>query len=699
MATISNFSTGFNPVSFMYLNPELCLDQNISTVERARDFWNPSLSNLWTNLDFIPSAFDPAVFIGDQKDVINVSGLNESIRMSMSNEGYSDCELGRVSTFSIPTIYRNVYYTGLSNTLKFNNPGDSNVFSITANNLQVGDYVKLILGAATPLYTRVSAIVDWQTFKVEAPIRAGGILTGIRLYDPLRLARISFLRLFELDIEPNVLVNSVPTFNYELYSLLYPDARPLGKEAAFVDYVNRFGNNDVRIANVDEIGLGHASSLEQNIDQLTVHQLLNLDFGQETGRFQWNDVCMYYVTDDPRKPLESASPYFQGLITEYAIKKYIYNLTQPEFTICNIHVTGNALVDVCTTTCNLVVKNTSEFKGQVTGYNATFSNVLVNDALFSERVGIGPVETTNDYAYPLVQSSCNVQLDNLVIDETLYVTKTAQFMGDVLGNAAVFGSLVTGPRFGVGFDNSPWLDPLSNAGTIGSLLVTSNLSSPILCAGLANFDNMYIGQGTTTFNLTAANMFSSNLFINSNISCTGTINAIGDLIVGQRLVTANVTCDVITTSNLNMSNMTVDNVLWASNMYSYSHLASNITTKYMTISKNMTVSNLITTSNISVSGTIHCTGDIVSDNRVSSKGGCFFPEALGQVSVLRGIADISSNIYDIVFTQPYADPPLVFVTSYGECNAHAFITLKSGAGARIQVEYWPCQVMWMAIGL
>lgn len=441
MAFNQNFTTGFNPALFLYLNPTL----NLSSVEEASTYSN--IGGYMSNIDTIPAGLDPDVFISENRQNLDVSTLNNAIKDSILLQG--GCLDDGVY---YPTIYRSCINVG-SNVFQINRPGEV-TFNFSACNLRVSDEIKIVKNTGQSFYGHVDNIIDFQTFSVV--FQGGGIandmssaydyiLYGIKLYDPLRLARIGYLSLF--GTTPSNQVNIDSNFNYKLYELLYPDSANLNKEEAFLDFTNRRGNNDLRIASVDDIKCGASNGngcvfTNGDITYLKVTQHLDLSFGQETGRVTWNNQDIYYVTNDICRPIETVSPYFPGLITEYAIKNYMYNMFYPLATFCNINVTNVANINqlYCS---NVTVNGDAIFN----------SNVFINQNLVGGRIGIGTAPFNQT---PLANLQSNLVIENIHIDESLYVGGNIHFEGNLVANNAGFHD-VQGCKFGIG--------PCSGSGT------------------------------------------------------------------------------------------------------------------------------------------------------------------------------------------------------------------------------------------
>ena len=614
---MSNFDSGFNPYYFLYLNPSLCVTSSLSTVEQARDYWSANsnlLSNTWINLDYVPSALDPVVFIGEHKNknVLDVSALNHLIVQANALDSIEEEECSSTSqekgTFEVPTIYRAAVNID-SNVLQFDQPGDPTAFRITSSNLSVGDRIKLIKGHGVPMIATVCNILDDRTFAVNQlhppfDFFAPYTVWGIELMDPHRIARINYLRLFDQVnsnsthgsdgpvITPDVEVNISSNFNDALYTLLYPDARGLNRDLAYLDYTSRYGNNDVRVANVIDLlsssscssscssSNGHCipfpSHSEVYFSRANVTQVLNLDMNQETGRVIWNGLSLYYVTDDPYRALTDVSPYYQGLITEWAIKSYIRNLFWPLATFSNMNVLGTANFYGYVTMCNLTLTDLTVTNQLTTKFlectsNATFgASITANETIAGARIGIGygadHDRTTPSYPGCCEISTCNVVVANLYADQTLFVKETMQVSGNVIGTTATFGSDVSGKRFGIG----PLAQDIlpSNAHlyihTLDSLSITSNLLAAnaevpgVLTSGNAYFNNATVGFALnspwlTTSNILTQTLQTNTIYVTQSLTCSsGTVTCRSGLFESS-LTTGPSTCEkLFTTSNLNV---------------------------------------------------------------------------------------------------------------------------------------------------
>ena len=438
MAFDQNFTSGFNPVLFIYLNPSL----NLSSIEDAFTYvQNNNNNNFLSNIDIIPSGIDPLVFISENRSQLDISTLNSNIKQSMILNGE-----GLDNGVYFPTLYRSCINID-SNVFRINKPGEPSMY-FSSCNLNIGDEVKLVKHTGQNLYGVITNIIDNQTFKIDfsgclqindQSSEYNYNLYGIKLYDPFRLVCINYLRLYG-QVTPCNLVNIDENFNYELYQVLYPDSRNLNKEEAFVDYTNRKGNDELRIINVDDfstsnVGQGTVFTGSQvAVSALEVKQHLVLSFTQETGRVTWNNQDIYYVTNDICRPLYTVSPTFPGLITEYAMKNYLYNMFYPLATFSNIQITGitNATTVLCS---NLTVSE-----------EAGFNNAIINNNLLGGRIGIGI--TPSQQQYPILPTS-NAEFANVTVNQSLFIGNATKIMGHLYGATANFSS-IQGGKYGVG---------------------------------------------------------------------------------------------------------------------------------------------------------------------------------------------------------------------------------------------------------
>jgi hypothetical protein len=403
--------SNFNPVLLLYLNPELSVDSNVIAVEQAHEMYHSSnVGGYWYTLDAIPPLFDEGVFISDNKNTSSISSLNRYIKYAMINDGETSEQVERNGRF-FSTIYRQAYLRG-SNTFVFNLPGDLVPYKISSSNLNVGDQVKLLKNGSEFHYGHVASIIGNESFTLCNELYAFSdesssyLVYGIKLYDPIRLAKVSYLRQYAtLSTPPTTsYINMDTDFNFELYSLLYPDARLLDREAAFVDYMNRRDNEDWRIARTRDINAmgfdtSNTSNAADNFEYLRVNHHLDLNFGQNNGRVTWDGLNLFYATTNDVRKAADISPYFDGIITERAIKTYV---DRPFLTTANFNdlvVNGNA------TFCNTIrvpnIYSRSNYMSNVEAQNAQITNLVASNGVMSNLAVQADIEN-----YGCIFSGC-----------------------------------------------------------------------------------------------------------------------------------------------------------------------------------------------------------------------------------------------------------------------------------------------------
>jgi hypothetical protein len=131
-------------------------------------------------------------------------------------------------------------------------------YAFTESNLRVGDFVKVLDPLSSELLFTVDNKTD-TTFQVAShkyniDMSSNYILDGIKLVDPLRVAKIGLIRNYGTlpQNQSNVLPES-GTFNPTLYRLLYPDAARLNDQEAYVDFISKRKANVLRINNAEDI--------------------------------------------------------------------------------------------------------------------------------------------------------------------------------------------------------------------------------------------------------------------------------------------------------------------------------------------------------------------------------------------------------------------------------------------------------------
>ena len=485
-------SEGFNPVIFMYLNPELCLTNSIYTVEEARNFReaNPSLS-FQDNLSSIPEGFSTATFLSEYKDNVDFSRINQAIK-NVSGVG--------IGGVYYPTIFKTAVLLE-SNIVSFEVPGEGTTFTITSNNINTGDCIKVFkTDSQIPYYVNVTSVISSTQFTIAESNLDYGLLNiyGIKLHDAERLALIEYLN---MSTDSFVQVNINSNFNPDLYRLLYPEKLAINNLTSFTEYL---ASSNTEIGSVYDIGsgtgTGSGTSSTDTFQVLNVNQHLKLNFGQSTGKVTWNNTDLYYVTTNPNANVSSLSSVFQGLITEKAIKQWVNQTLNPSITLDNVIIRSNiSFPDSATMySSNLTIAGSVNFNS-----NCVFKGVIgVEDSIYSGKYGIfDDIERSN--FNPVLYTKCNIHFSNAHFDKSLYIGDKLEVNGDFYGNSAAFkGSLQT-HRIGIGstdFVSLRTIEPFSNS--ITPISINSNSIA-------------YIPPSSTTSSLQSTSY--SELFISNQI--------------------------------------------------------------------------------------------------------------------------------------------------------------------------------------
>jgi hypothetical protein len=456
---MSSFYSGFNPVYFLYLNPKLCVDNSIFTVEEAIDYWRDNsntMSSILSNMDLIPQGFDPQTYLSKIKANANFSQVNSNI-YTMLLRDYDVVDIVNKGAF-FPNIQETVISKG-SNVYSLDVYGTTSNISITSNILSTGDIVKLSVDGV-PLCSVVTSVVSTTDFTLDSnitiPIDKTMMLHGIKLFDIERVAHVNYLTFYQSNIPILTTIDS--NFNPDLYKLLYPDVAIFTNDQAYDDYLARDGTRIGSVYDFETFPGGGSSVIGEqgsNISTLTITSNLNLSFNSFQGKFTWAGTELYYVTTDHTRALSDVSPYIHGLASEYALKKWTYDLLWPsaqfsnaEFSNVIISPSGNLDVQTISSS-NLSINGVTTFESNVEFQeNVEFiSNVTVRENLYGGRIGIGATTTSDEFR--TIES--NIQAQNASIEDTLYVGNNAQFDGNIYGsNVLLKGDLKCASRIGIG---------------------------------------------------------------------------------------------------------------------------------------------------------------------------------------------------------------------------------------------------------
>lgn len=461
-----------NPALFMYLNPEVCLSEGIYTVDAVRNYWaSNNVDSNW--LTEIPSDFDALSYLLNNRDDVDFSGLNATIRDLTLNMG------SELRGCIIP--YINEYGTCEgSNIIRFDK---SNV--ITSNILSIGDGLSMMINDMT-VYSRVLNVISDRELMLDSnvtiPRTTRVKVVGTRIYDLERLARVNYVKASG-DLRNRVLDSN---FNADLYRMLYMDTRDLISDVdAYKDYASY---NGTRIGSVLDFGSlvgtggGNADPISDgNAYEFTVTN--NLTLGNE---LIWQGLRVEYVTNDPLRRLGILSEFECGFATEYAMKQWVTNLFWPNSILSNVSLS------------NLQVKSVQGaetfFENDVTFIKPVkmTSNLYVDDTIFAERANF---------------------------NSSLYVKGNTQLDGELYSCNITTKEFIYTPVIGIGPTNySEYPFPLIVGNTNNTFPQT-----PIFSSG-SNGGVIIQITDVKTDNLTL-----NNLVIREAISLTHDINTLGNI--------------------------------------------------------------------------------------------------------------------------------------------------------------------------
>jgi hypothetical protein len=443
-----------NFVDYLYYNPELQAFSNVITIEDAITYLNTNqyASNMIPNSNAIPTIIDSTSVLSVNRDTIPISYFNYVIQVAMSNEGISTTEINSKAKY-IPSLRQQVSYIG-SNLFQLNDM----TFAFTESNLRVGDFVKVLDPVSSELLFTVENKTNTRfqvaSHKYKIDISSNYILDGIKLIDPLRVAKIGLVRNYgTLPQNQSNIIPESGTFNPTLYRLLYPDAARLNDQEAYVDFISKRKANVLRINNAEDI-LGNFV---------------------ETSNVKVTGVD---ISIDPNSPAQS-----NRLVSEYGIRQYtnsLFSAIGQQASFSQVVITSNFTATGPATFCNdievlstLRVSNSTILTGSTTMSNTlrvmknayfnsnvyidknalVFGNLSIAGNMYNPRIGIGYMMDSNATSSNMYYAGSNVGIGVSNPNEALEVN------GNIKTNT---GSIyVIGGNVGLGLSNPSYQLQLS----------------------------------------------------------------------------------------------------------------------------------------------------------------------------------------------------------------------------------------------
>jgi hypothetical protein len=540
----------FNAGSFLYLNPELAIASNLTSV-RSSLLWAWSNSNLINDyqydLDGVPKQFDSKLFLMSGNNALNISPLNEIIKNALLLEGFNETDIKLRSQY-VETISQNALHVS-ENWFQFDTlPNGSNIFTVSSNNISINDIVQLRPSNRKLFeYARVVNI-DYSSNSIELsnihprqykPIGTQYYVSGLLIYDLERLAQINYLRIkTSNNNEPIITYYQDTTFNPDLYRLLYPSSRELSDKDTYLEYVTLLSNNNRRVTKVSDLTFGSSNFL-QGVESLDVNYQLRLV--NSTSSFIFKDTTIFGISQDSNITSTDLYPFASTpkLITEYAIKKYV-----------------DRNYDEFATFCNIEVKNEATFWGRINMYGpfripfTEYDNLNVNSNLFNRGTSVFQSNVTciqdlyiGSVGYmsnALIQNNFDVYgmsefWNDVVINSNLTIYKACTVSNiTILDSSTTYGSAEH-------FNNITTHSNLFVYGT--GYLCNLSIQEAILNYGTSEF----VGDVSLQSNLTVdGNALINNLEISSNLitlgftTLTDSVTICNDVLIHHNTFSCNV---------------------------------------------------------------------------------------------------------------------------------------------------------------
>jgi hypothetical protein len=485
----------FNPIDFLYFNPELQAYSNVITIEDAFAYYNThNPGDLVYDTSVIPSNLEPIVFLSTNKDALPISWMSQTIRSAMSNEGLLQSEINTKAKYCT-TIYTPVTYSADNEFSSLLYPD----YQFDSNNITIGDEIKLVDDVKHEYVMTVTqltpATITVAPNKFSLPPSSSYILDGIKVVDPLRMAKIFMARDFNITYsnQQSTLPDS-GSFNAPLYKLLYPDATSLTDQAAFIDYVAKRKNNVYRVNNADEIV---GNFYERNSIKI---QGINIEVSSNEGYGSSNRLVTEYgvkrFTVDAIEAIKNVGEFANVIVTSNMVAQGPATFNSDLTANSNLKVSNSFILSgMGTFSNNILALGTANFASNVNINNALiYGSLRINGNMYNARIGIGYTGCNNvdpDNATPpeihVVNDGSNTYITGSNIGfGTSNPTEKVEIQGNlkVSNDGFILGSLGIGlsnPQFQLQLSQDSAAKPSSATWTVAS---DSNLKTNIINADL-----------------------------------------------------------------------------------------------------------------------------------------------------------------------------------------------------------------------
>lgn len=326
-------------IAYVYLNPEI----EKTTNSILLDVQNGNINVSDINQSDFPDNLNSHLFISQNINNIDLYALNNAIK-----------QYGELNNalFDNMISYLPIFQTKLQ--IQGENFFKAVGYTFNEKHIGIGSVVKIktsFAGYVTGSVIYMDAenlLIETNSLDIIIPVENETYtLHSVQTYDIVRIAYIVYFRQF-LSSTPNVIYDTQVEFNYDLYISLYPDAKSMNKDEAYLDYIYYLGINDARIGKATDIAINGESlpsmtpldplaQADLDTDVVRVRKVLNVP---DTGLVSFHGVDLFYTSSNDQR--HSRDVKYSGLITEHAIKAYVDHKFDDYADMNTLNVIGEA---------------------------------------------------------------------------------------------------------------------------------------------------------------------------------------------------------------------------------------------------------------------------------------------------------------------------------------------------------------------